>query len=240
MIDISPARRRGTTTAAPAAELDRACRDIGFFLVTGHGVARRPARRPRPRRPRVLRPTRGRRRPRSPWPAAGGPGGAGSPRAASSPPGDPTTRRASTSAPSSAADDPRVAGRRPAARPQPVPRRPARAARRGARLDRRDDRASATPGPRHRRSASGSTPTGSTEHLTADPTVLFRIFRYPPAAADDDGWGVGEHTDYGLLTILAQDGTPGLAGARSGGAGSTCPPVPGHVRGATSATCSSA
>ena len=46
------------------------------------------------------------------------------------------------------------------------------------------------------------------EHLTADPTVLLRIFHYPPG--DSTEWGVGEHTDYGLLTILAQDGTPGL------------------------------
>ena len=44
-------------------------------------------------------------------------------------------------------------------------------------------------------------------HLTADPTVLFRIFRYPPAAP---GWGVAEHTDYGLLTILLQDDCGGL------------------------------
>lgn len=47
--------------------------------------------------------------------------------------------------------------------------------------------------------------------ITADPTVLFRIFRYPPhpdGAADR--WGVGEHSDYGLLTLLAHDGTPGL------------------------------
>ena len=86
--------------------------------------------------------------------------------------------------------------------------------------------------------------------LTADPTVLFRIFHYPPEdgprldtpspdtprrttprsdiAADDDpqghqppgadrhgsattsAWGVGEHTDYGLLTLLAQDDRSGL------------------------------
>ncbi|MDF5754527.1 hypothetical protein [Spongiactinospora sp. TRM90649] len=39
---------------------------------------------------------------------------------------------------------------------------------------------------------------------TADPTVLFRIFHYPPSPADDDGWGVGEHTDYGLLTLLGK------------------------------------
>ncbi|MGI8757624.1 MAG: isopenicillin N synthase family dioxygenase [Acidimicrobiales bacterium] len=47
-------------------------------------------------------------------------------------------------------------------------------------------------------------------HLTADPTVLFRIFRYPATPVDDPGWGVAEHTDYGLLTILAHDGQPGL------------------------------
>ncbi len=47
--------------------------------------------------------------------------------------------------------------------------------------------------------------------LTAQPTSLFRIFRYPPQPAGDDvSWGVGEHTDYGLLTLLATDGTPGL------------------------------
>ena len=50
------------------------------------------------------------------------------------------------------------------------------------------------------------------EHnLTAAPTPLFRIFRYPPHPAGDVAtWGVGEHTDYGLLTLLATDGTPGL------------------------------
>ncbi|HEX5094597.1 MAG TPA: 2-oxoglutarate and iron-dependent oxygenase domain-containing protein [Acidimicrobiia bacterium] len=46
-------------------------------------------------------------------------------------------------------------------------------------------------------------------HLTGDPTVLLRVFRYPPHAGDD-AWGVGEHTDYGLLTMLAQDDAGGL------------------------------
>jgi hypothetical protein len=44
--------------------------------------------------------------------------------------------------------------------------------------------------------------------VTAEPTLLFRIFRYPPAV--QQGWGVAEHTDYGLLTILAQDHHGGL------------------------------
>ena len=49
---------------------------------------------------------------------------------------------------------------------------------------------------------------------TGEPTVLFRIFHYPatgPAGVDwDQSWGVGEHTDYGLLTLLAQDRHGGL------------------------------
>ena len=58
------------------------------------------------------------------------------------------------------------------------------------------------------------------EQLTADPTVLLRIFHYPPSdrtAGDRTAgdrtvgeWGVGEHTDYGLLTLLAQDRHGGL------------------------------
>ena len=45
-------------------------------------------------------------------------------------------------------------------------------------------------------------------HLTADPTVLFRVFHYPPG--DTESWGVGAHTDYGLITLLAQDHHGGL------------------------------
>jgi isopenicillin N synthase-like dioxygenase len=45
---------------------------------------------------------------------------------------------------------------------------------------------------------------------TADPTILFRIFSYPPSPPGAASWGVGEHTDYGLLTLLAQDDSGGL------------------------------
>lgn len=64
--------------------------------------------------------------------------------------------------------------------------------------------------------------------LTADPTVLFRIFRYPPAAGGDgpERWGVGEHTDYGLLTVLAQDASGGLQ-VRTGDGWIDVPPVEG-------------
>jgi isopenicillin N synthase-like dioxygenase len=61
---------------------------------------------------------------------------------------------------------------------------------------------------------------------TADPTILFRIFSYPPPPPRDDGWGVGEHTDYGLLTLLAQDDSGGLQIAAPEG-WIDAPPVPG-------------
>jgi len=51
--------------------------------------------------------------------------------------------------------------------------------------------------------------------LTGDPTVLFRLFNYPEHEAaqkerPEASFGVGEHTDYGLLTILKQDNSGGL------------------------------
>ncbi|MGH9940111.1 MAG: isopenicillin N synthase family dioxygenase [Blastocatellia bacterium] len=53
------------------------------------------------------------------------------------------------------------------------------------------------------------------ERYTGDPLILFRIFNYPAppttaTTAAATGWGVGEHTDYGLLTILKQDESGGL------------------------------
>jgi isopenicillin N synthase-like dioxygenase len=61
---------------------------------------------------------------------------------------------------------------------------------------------------------------------TADPTVLFRIFSYPPSPPDAASWGVGEHTDYGLLTLLAQDDSGGLQVATPDG-WMDAPPLPG-------------
>jgi isopenicillin N synthase-like dioxygenase len=62
---------------------------------------------------------------------------------------------------------------------------------------------------------------------TADPTVLFRIFHYPPSP-QDDSWGVGEHTDYGLVTLLAQDDSGGLQVAAPEG-WIDAPPIPGTL-----------
>lgn len=63
--------------------------------------------------------------------------------------------------------------------------------------------------------------------LTADPTVLFRIFHYPALfeSNDESLWSVGEHTDYGLLTILLQDEAGGLQ-VKSLGEWIDAPPIP--------------
>ena len=66
-------------------------------------------------------------------------------------------------------------------------------------------------------------------HLTGDPTILFRVFRYPPPPGDPGpgaGWGVAEHTDYGLLTMVRQDATGGLE-VRARGGWAAAPPLPG-------------
>lgn len=68
-------------------------------------------------------------------------------------------------------------------------------------------------------------------HYTAAPTILFRIFRYPAASAAERTaapWGVGEHTDYGLLTLLAQDEHGGLE-VRTEAGWIEAPPIPGAL-----------
>lgn len=69
------------------------------------------------------------------------------------------------------------------------------------------------------------------QHLTSDPTILFRIFHYPPSEPDEANgpWGVGEHTDYGLLTLLAQDHLGGLQVRAIDGTWIHVEPTPGVV-----------
>lgn len=67
------------------------------------------------------------------------------------------------------------------------------------------------------------------ERYTGEPLTLFRIFNYPPAPPayqDDESWGVGEHTDYGVLTILKQDDAGGLQ-IKSCGRWMDAPPLAG-------------
>lgn len=67
------------------------------------------------------------------------------------------------------------------------------------------------------------------DHGTADPLILLRLFNYPsrPVPAGTDAlWGVGEHTDYGLLTMLWQDEVGGLQ-VRTDDDWIEAPPIPG-------------
>ena len=65
------------------------------------------------------------------------------------------------------------------------------------------------------------------DRYTANPLTLFRIFNYPPDLLNSEQrWGVGEHTDYGLLTILKQDNSGGLQ-VKSKSGWIDAPPIPG-------------
>lgn len=66
------------------------------------------------------------------------------------------------------------------------------------------------------------------DRYTYDPLILFRIFNYPFNSSTIDKhslWGVGEHTDYGILTILKQDSCGGLQ-IKSNGQWIDAPPLP--------------
>lgn len=63
------------------------------------------------------------------------------------------------------------------------------------------------------------------DRYTAEPLTLFRIFHYPPSE-NRESWGVGEHTDYGMLTMLKQDEAGGLE-IKSRGLWIEAPPVAG-------------
>jgi len=67
------------------------------------------------------------------------------------------------------------------------------------------------------------------DRYTGDPLILFRIFNYPGVASTAGSstapWGVGEHTDYGVLTILKQDDCGGLE-VKSDGGWISAPPIP--------------
>ncbi len=64
--------------------------------------------------------------------------------------------------------------------------------------------------------------------LTREPLSLFRIFHYPAPRDEEEAgaWGVGEHTDYGLLTILKQDDCGGLE-VKTPAGWLSAPPLPG-------------
>jgi isopenicillin N synthase-like dioxygenase len=61
------------------------------------------------------------------------------------------------------------------------------------------------------------------------PTTFLRLLHYPPQAPDapDDAFGSAPHTDYGFITVLAQDTQGGLEVRRRDGTWLQAPPIPG-------------
>lgn len=207
IIDVSPARRANDATAI-AAEIDLACGDTGFFYVVGHGVpielqtrldslAREFFALPDEDKSAIAM-SHGGRAWRGWFPVGG-----------ELTSGVPDMKEGLYFGQELGADDPRVRAGVPLHGPNLFPARPP--ALRATVLE----YIAALTDLGHVLLAAISRALGLEEewfdrHLTADPIVLFRIFHYPPLPAGAEQWSVGEHTDYGLITILGQDRSGGL------------------------------
>jgi isopenicillin N synthase-like dioxygenase len=210
VIDVSPLVTGHGDERAVAAEIDAACREMGFFAIVGHGVdaslcqrldalAREFFARPDDEKAAIAMPKGGRAW--RGWFPVGG----------ELTSGIPDRKEGIYFGDELPSDDPRVGSGRPLHGANLFPDRPAelkptvlayldaltavsqhvmRGVALGLGLDRE----------------------WFSRDLTADPVILFRIFNYPPATEAEHAaaWGVGEHTDYGLLTVLLQDDTGGL------------------------------
>jgi isopenicillin N synthase-like dioxygenase len=218
VVDIAPLvagdDERGVDEVARA--IDGACRQVGFFSIVGHGVpaslraalvehAREFFAQPDDAKARIAM-ARGGRAWRGWFPLGG-----------ELTSGRPDAKEGIYFGTELAPDDPRVVARTPLHGPNLFPAHPA-----GLRdavlayLDALRPVADAVLCGIAR--ALGLDARWFERQLTAEPTVLLRIFRYPRRAPDAaDGWGVAEHTDYGLVTILMQDGTDGLQVHTPGG-----------------------
>jgi len=216
----APAARLGTDalTTGPgladvAATIDAACRRYGFFRVAGHGVA--PAALPRlDRLARAFFAQPPEVKDRIAMRHAGAAWRGWFPLGGELTSGRPDQKEGLYFGTELAADHPVVRAGRPLHGPNLFPRVPVglRPAVLGwmtamTELGQRLLRAMAL--------GLGLDPQWFERTVTEEPTVLFRIFRYPSTPAD--GWGVAEHTDYGLLTLLAQDGHDGLEVRGPGG-----------------------
>jgi isopenicillin N synthase-like dioxygenase len=220
VVDVGPLLHGGAIDQV-AAEIDRACRDVGFFYVVGHGVddalvaaldaaARELFALPDAEKARIAM-AHGGRAWRGWFPLDG-----------ELTSGAPDHKEGVYFGEELDAGDPRVQAGLPLHGPNLFPRRPVTL--RPAVLSYLD--AMTDLGHRLMRAvavALGLEPGWFARDLTGRPTILFRIFRYPPGQA---GWGVAEHSDYGLLTILHQDDHGGLQ-VRSRAGWIDAPPVPG-------------
>jgi isopenicillin N synthase-like dioxygenase len=223
IVDIAPLLDRDGDTASVAGAIDRACREVGFFYVVGHGVDPELRRRlddlaraffamPDTEKADIAM-ARGGRAWRGWFPVGG-----------ELTSGVPDLKEGIYFGAELGPEDPRVRAGLPLHGPNLFPARPA-----GLRdtvlayLDEMTRLGQAILG--GMAEGLGLDRSWFTDRLTADPVLLFRIFHYPPAPPDDGGWGVAEHTDYGLLTILGQDEHGGLQ-VRGPGGWIDAPPVP--------------
>ena len=224
-IDVGPLLGGLGDVGTVATAIDRACRDVGFFYVVGHGVDPALLRRldtaaraflslPEPEKAGIAM-ARGGRAWRGWFPLGG-----------ELTSGVPDLKEGLYFGAELGPDHPRVRAGTPLHGPNLFPRHPAEL--RDAVLAYLD--AMTTLGQAVLRGMAlglGRPADWFAGHLTDDPLILFRIFRYPPAPAGaHERWGVAEHTDYGLLTLLAQDGNAGLQ-VRTPSGWIDAPPRPG-------------
>ncbi len=208
-VDIGPLRNGGPGAAAVGKLLDTACRDVGFFYIVGHGVdqslrnrldtlARQFFARPDAEK-REIAMVRGGRAWRGWFPVGG-----------ELTSGLPDQKEGLYFGAELGPEHPRVGANTPMHGSNLFPRYPPEL--RSAVLEYMEALAGVGQSVLSGIALGlGLEPSWFTEHLTADPLVLFRIFRYPAMAGSEHGlWSVGEHTDYGLLTILGQDDSGGL------------------------------
>jgi isopenicillin N synthase-like dioxygenase len=213
-IDVAPFVTGAGDQRAAAAAIDAACRETGFFAIVGHGVDDTLRRRLDTlareffalddREKAEIAMAHGGRAWRGWFPVGG-----------ELTSGVPDQKEGIYFGAELAGDDPRVRAGLPLHGPNLFPRRPAEL--RATVLEYLD--AMTRLGHvmmRALAAALGLDDDWFDRTLTADPIILFRTFHYPALAgatattAAGTAWSVGEHTDYGLLTMLGQDDTGGL------------------------------
>jgi isopenicillin N synthase-like dioxygenase len=209
---------------AAAPEIDRACREVGFFLVVGHGIDPTATER-LDALAREFFALHEEEKAAIAMARAGAAWRGWFPVGGELTSGVPDRKEGIYFGAELAAGDPKVRAGVPMHGRNLFPARPAGL--RQADLDHLD----AMTGLGHRlvrglSVALGHEPTWFDDHLTADPLILFRIFHYPPDPAPGE-WGVGEHSDYGLLTFLLQDGAGGLEVRAADGIWIPVPPIEG-------------
>ncbi len=229
LVDIAPlveAAPRRSAIESTAGAIDQACRDVGFFAITGHGVdaalqdrleaaARAFFERSDAEKSVIAM-------------ASAGPAWRGwFPVGGELTSGVPDRKEGIYFGDEHGPDHPRVVNGTPLHGPNQFPDQPAEL--RSAVLDWLEALRPVADGVMRAIALGLGLPsTWFEDDMTSDPTVLFRIFHYPPVPDPaDDSWGVGEHTDYGLLTLLAQDRHGGLQVKALDGSWIDVDPVPG-------------